>query len=85
MKVEFALTKASAALYLKAINDALETKYVDSTGALILMRIGKEIAVASEREEHEEIDRPTVKEIMACETFEHEKINYNPTWGRDVQ
>lgn len=70
MKIEFTLTKASVVMYLKEINEMLETKYVGSTGELVLLRIGKEIVAASEREEHEEIDRPTMEELMACETFE---------------
>ena len=79
MKIEFTLTKASAVLYLKEINDILETGYVGSTGEMILLKIGKEIAAASEREEHEEIDRPTMEEIMACETFERpaESLYFN--------
>jgi|WetSurMetagenome_2_1015567.scaffolds.fasta_scaffold03374_6 hypothetical protein len=82
MKVEFHLTKASAALWLKEINDMIETRYIGSTGDLILMKLGQEIAAASAREEQEEIDRPTVKELMACETFDSERPAESPYFNQ---
>jgi hypothetical protein len=79
MKVEFTLTKASAAMYSKEINDMLETRYIGPTGDLILMKLGQEIAAASDREE---IDRPTIEEVMACETFNDERPAKSPYFNQ---
>jgi hypothetical protein len=82
MKVEFHLTKASAAMYLKEINDMIETRYIGSTGDLILMKLGQEIAAASDREKQEQIDRPTMEEVMACETFNDERPAKSPYFNQ---
>jgi len=73
-------------LWLQTINNVIDQfEHLPDDDKAMLLDLGGFVGDLAEKQEHEEIDKPTTKEVMACETFEPEKINYNGTWGRDPQ
>jgi hypothetical protein len=84
MKIE--ISDIDAYWYLNMYN-SIDSNYVSETDKNIIKLIALKIMDAVENSDHEAIDagKPTMEELLACETFEEEKINYNPTWGIDPQ